>query len=434
MALTKVTISGSTDTISEGFTKVNDIIDDLAAVTTGLGASTIGVYDVADNMAATDVEAAIAEVYTDIMDARSLADIFANNPDTTTGLTWGYKAGAIRVDNVVTAVAASTIALTNTATNYIEVDSAGTVSRNTTSFTSGKIPLYTVVCAGGIQTVVTDKRAWFHPLPIPSTNGQFLIGSTGADPVLATLTGTAREITITGGAGSITVSIPAQVNTKQYYDGTNTIDFPTNGMAAAKFMLGNSNTIAWFYLNTAPPGWKVLSTGADTVLSVSGGAGLYNANGGTAGGESWANLKAHTHTGPSHTHTGPSHTHTGPSHTHPAGGLTAPNHTHTLATGTPVGSRAAGDPIGTFNTTGGGSELYIRGAGDGETFTPRTITTGNPSATAVTGNTEAAGTGATGADGTGATGADGTGATGAQSTADIRPTASVGKLFQLDSI
>jgi hypothetical protein len=63
-------------------------------------------------------------------------------------------------------------------------------------------------------------------------------------------------------------------------DGTQNIDFPTNGMSAAKFMLGNSNTIAWFYLNTAPPGWKVLATGADTVLGVSGGAGDYNVNGG----------------------------------------------------------------------------------------------------------------------------------------------------------
>ncbi len=45
-------------------------------------------------------------------------------------------------------------------------------------------------------------------------------------------------------------------------------------------MLGNSSTIAWFYLNTAPPGWKALSTGADSVLAVSGGSGDYNVDGG----------------------------------------------------------------------------------------------------------------------------------------------------------
>ena len=41
-----------------------------------------------------------------------------------------------------------------------------------------------------------------------ATNGQIPIGSTSADPVLASITGTANEITVTDGAGSITLSIP----------------------------------------------------------------------------------------------------------------------------------------------------------------------------------------------------------------------------------
>lgn len=89
-----------------------------------------------------------------------------------------------------------------------------------------------------------------------------------------------------------------------FSDGTNAITFPTNGMAAAKTMLGDSNTIAWFYLNTAPPGWKALSTGGDTVLGVSGGSGDYNVNGGnpdsaatwTIDGLTAANESSHTHT------------------------------------------------------------------------------------------------------------------------------------------
>jgi len=41
------------------------------------------------------------------------------------------------------------------------------------------------------------------------TDGQIPIGSTAqSDPIMATITGTADEITITNGAGSITVSIP----------------------------------------------------------------------------------------------------------------------------------------------------------------------------------------------------------------------------------
>jgi len=68
--------------------------------------------------------------------------------------------------------------------------------------------------------------------------------------------------------------------TAGFSDGTYAITFPTNGMAAAKVMLGNSNTITWFYLNTAPPGWKALSTGADMVLGIAGGTASFNVNGG----------------------------------------------------------------------------------------------------------------------------------------------------------
>jgi len=46
-----------------------------------------------------------------------------------------------------------------------------------------------------------------------ATNGQVPIGSTGADPVLATLTGTADQINITNDAGSITLSLPQDYDT-----------------------------------------------------------------------------------------------------------------------------------------------------------------------------------------------------------------------------
>lgn len=40
-----------------------------------------------------------------------------------------------------------------------------------------------------------------------ATNGQLAIGSAGADPVLATLTGTANQVSVTNGAGSITLAL-----------------------------------------------------------------------------------------------------------------------------------------------------------------------------------------------------------------------------------
>jgi hypothetical protein len=43
------------------------------------------------------------------------------------------------------------------------------------------------------------------------TNGQLLIGSTSTDPAAGTLTGTANQITVTNGAGSITLSLPQNI-------------------------------------------------------------------------------------------------------------------------------------------------------------------------------------------------------------------------------
>lgn len=45
-----------------------------------------------------------------------------------------------------------------------------------------------------------------------ATNGQIPIGSTGATPVLAEITGTANQITVTNGAGSITLSTPQDLD------------------------------------------------------------------------------------------------------------------------------------------------------------------------------------------------------------------------------
>jgi hypothetical protein len=102
------------------------------------------------------------------------------------------------------------------------------------------------------------------------------------------------------------------LSTIPFNDGTYNYTIPTQpaaGLAHAKFMLGTSSTIIWMYLNTAPPGWKALSTGADNILAIAGGSVAYNVNGGNqdsvaAWDISGLTADAHTHTGPSHTHTG----------------------------------------------------------------------------------------------------------------------------------
>ena len=166
MALTKVTLSGAVDTLKEGWTKFNDLIDDLLSTSSGLGASQIGVEDSAGNMAAANVEDALAEIYSAISDSVLFTAGFAEDSSTTTGLTWGWSAGSIRIDNVVTSVAASTILLTDNSVNYVEVNQSGTMTKSTTSFTYGSIPVRQITCSGGVQTVSTDKRSWFTTTPL----------------------------------------------------------------------------------------------------------------------------------------------------------------------------------------------------------------------------------------------------------------------------
>lgn len=226
-------------------------------------------------------------------------------------------------------------------------------------------------------------------------------------------------------------------------DGTQDIDFPTNNMSAAKFMLGTSSTIIWMYLNTAPPGWKALSTGADTVCGISGGAGDYNVNGGNPDSSAtWTiaglTKDAHTHDfdDGGHTHTGPSHAHGLNSHTH-----TGPNHNHQWfdwqGAGTTDKSYASNGTAQNLSLTASQSGNYhlvvsqnnYTDALDADQYTSKSGT-GNTGAAA--GNTENAGTGASGS-------TNATGTTGAQSDSAVssdgtwRASASVGKLFQLDT-
>lgn len=68
-----------------------------------------------------------------------------------------------------------------------------------------------------------------------ATNGQIPIGSTGADPVLAAILGTANEIEITNGAGTIQVGIV----TSPTLDGANITGVPAASILAGTFGTGS---------------------------------------------------------------------------------------------------------------------------------------------------------------------------------------------------
>ena len=191
MAFIKVSLTATVDTIKEAWTKFNNLIDDLLSVSSGKGASQIGIYDSAGNMDAANVEDALAEIYDVHSSARTEIGAFDEDSDLVSGLTWGHASGRIRSDNVVTSVAAGTIALTDDATNYVELKADGTLTRNTAGFTAGRIPLREVVCASGVQTTSTDKRAWFvadmASVSIGSYGGDFDAAITAIDDTETTL-------------------------------------------------------------------------------------------------------------------------------------------------------------------------------------------------------------------------------------------------------
>jgi len=75
------------------------------------------------------------------------------------------------------------------------------------------------------------------------TNGQLMIGSTGADPVAAAITGTSNQVTVTNGAGTITLSLPQDVNTNS------TPSFSSLTLGSALNFIGASGTVV---LNMQP--------------------------------------------------------------------------------------------------------------------------------------------------------------------------------------
>lgn len=92
--------------------------------------------------------------------------LFGYCPETSSGLTWGYTGGKLLVAGVPTAIADSTIALTDNATNYLYSTSAGVVTKATVApggwpgpLASGAFALYQILTvSGAISGTPTDYR------------------------------------------------------------------------------------------------------------------------------------------------------------------------------------------------------------------------------------------------------------------------------------
>lgn len=109
----------------------------------------------------------------DLFNAASPSMLFGRRGALCSGLNWFYYGGTMVVDGVLTAISnnAAALALSASSTNYIEATRAGVVSKNTTAFTPGSIPLYTAITGAATVTSYTDNRAWV----LPSVDGRLAL-------------------------------------------------------------------------------------------------------------------------------------------------------------------------------------------------------------------------------------------------------------------
>jgi len=167
----------------------------------------------------------------DLFNAASQAMLFARRGALCSGLNWFYYGGLMLVDGVLTAISnnAAALALTGSATNYIEATRAGVVSKNTTGFTAGSIPLYTAVCGASSVTSYTDQRAWVQHKDMTSKASQAV---TTADVTLTSDQARCKYLTTTGAlTGNRNVIVPNDWEGVVYCNnsGAFTTTFKTSG-------------------------------------------------------------------------------------------------------------------------------------------------------------------------------------------------------------
>lgn len=142
-----------------------------------------------------------------------------------------YSFTFVSLDGEIASTAQATdgqILIGATGTDPVAATITGTTNRVTVTNAAGSI---TLTCPQDIHTSASPTFAGLTVTGLTAqgfmyagaadavsstaaaTNGQLLVGSTGNNPVAATLTGTANQVTVTNGAGSITLSLPQSIAT-----------------------------------------------------------------------------------------------------------------------------------------------------------------------------------------------------------------------------
>jgi len=95
----------------------------------------------------------------EVLDAYAV-DQWATDPETTGGLVYGYRGGVAFNGTAYIRVAAGTVTLTPSATNYVERDTAGAVSVNTVGFSATRLPMAKVTTDAGGIVDIEDNRVF----------------------------------------------------------------------------------------------------------------------------------------------------------------------------------------------------------------------------------------------------------------------------------
>lgn len=166
-----------------------------------------------------------------LFDAGSPATLFGRRASLCSGLNWFFYGGSMVVDGVLTTIAnnAAALVLSASTTNYVEATRAGVVSKNTTAFTPGTIPLYTIVTGASSVTSYTDNRAWVQPAHVTSKAS---VAVTAADVTLTQAQAACRYLTTTGLlTGNRNVIVPTDWRGTVYCNNTGpfTTTFKTSG-------------------------------------------------------------------------------------------------------------------------------------------------------------------------------------------------------------
>lgn len=171
--------------------------------------------NLADSIVNADINTAAAIAYSKLNLADSIVNADVNSSAAIAYSKLANLAG-YSVLGVTGATAASGAAITAGAENLVLARGSSGVEFQTVvnaMIDSDADIARTKLAAGTPSTVVINDATGVMSETAALTDGQLLIGSTGNAPQIAALTGTANQISITNGAGSVTLSTPQDIST-----------------------------------------------------------------------------------------------------------------------------------------------------------------------------------------------------------------------------